>query len=300
MLPAGVRDTLLRWHGPAGALWIASLPTTVERLCAEWKISLGEPFGGGTHSLVAPVLGSPEVIKIPFVDEENSHESFALRCYGGEGAVRLLLHDEQSNAMLLERVQPGAPCSDHHGVKSGLMLLCDVLRRLQCPVDNPPERLPRVKALLDRWTQAYAEARDDLDESLRLAAQVACLRLHEPDGPELLVNRDGHRANLLSAEREPWLLIDPKPLLGESAFDGGFPVVHGLTDMSELHEPDLDWEDGVSCASELVSLVAGRLGAPAERVRAWSLLRAVEDVTWSGNLKPEHSRRLAGWLAASV
>ncbi len=35
-----------------------------------------------------------------------------------------------------------------------------------------------------------------------------------------LVNQDLHGANVLRAQREPWLVIDPKPLVGEREIDG--------------------------------------------------------------------------------
>ena len=42
----------------------------------------------------------------------------------------------------------------------------------------------------------------------------------------MLVNQDLHADNILSATREPWLVIDPKPLAGEREF-GVAAIVRG-------------------------------------------------------------------------
>src|SRR5262249_18212741 len=45
-------------------------------------------------------------------------------------------------------------------------------------------------------------------------------------GEPVLLHQDLHAGNVLSAAREPWLVIDPKPLLGEREF-GLAPIVRG-------------------------------------------------------------------------
>ncbi|HYY76004.1 MAG TPA: aminoglycoside phosphotransferase family protein [Gaiellaceae bacterium] len=52
-----------------------------------------------------------------------------------------------------------------------------------------------------------------------LDATLDALRaLPGTQGEQVMVNQDLHADNVLAAEREPWLAIDPKPLVGEREF----------------------------------------------------------------------------------
>jgi streptomycin 6-kinase len=42
--------------------------------------------------------------------------------------------------------------------------------------------------------------------------------LASSQGEQVLLHQDLHTDNVLAAEREPWLVIDPQPLLGEREF----------------------------------------------------------------------------------
>ena len=111
-LPPDLRRTVLHWFGEAGRIWCDTLPENVARLLDLWQVSPGATLAGATHSLVldcARTDGSPAVLKLPFLDDENRAEADALRLYGGDGAVRLLGHDPTTGALLLERLYPGAP-----------------------------------------------------------------------------------------------------------------------------------------------------------------------------------------------
>ena len=95
------------------------------------------------------------------------------------------------------------------------------------------------------------------------------------DRAELLLT-DLHAGNVLAAEREPWLVIDPKPYVGDPAYD---PLQHllncpgrlqadpaGLADrMADLCEVDRDRFRllAVRAVRRRVALVAGRWHAVA-------------------------------------
>jgi streptomycin 6-kinase len=68
--------------------------------------------------------------------------------------------------------------------------------------------------LLERLVPgSYLQAHPRRDEAISIVCRLA--------REEVIVNWDLHLQNVLSAEREPWLLIDPKPLVGDPAFDAG-------------------------------------------------------------------------------
>lgn len=274
-LDPAVRANVLAWGGAGGRRWLDALPLLAERLAREWQVELGPPYGGGTHSLVVPATRPDSlraVLKIPMVDDENRHEAAALRLYAGQGAALLFDFDPASGAMLLERLVPGTPLRAHPDRSEAIDIVCEVLGRLRrVPPPGHPFRLVTDQAAA--WARKLAARRSELaDGDLRRLADEArdlASELSRDPGPVVLVNRDAHRLNVLAAEREPWLLIDPKPLVGDPAFDAGYL----LGDLIEG-----DWTP--ANAAYLIDTLAAGLRVDAGRVRAWALIRAMENAMW--------------------
>jgi streptomycin 6-kinase len=277
--PVELRRTVVEWFGEEGRRWCDALPGTVARLAALWNLSLGKSLAGATHALVLDCLrsdGSPAVLKLPFVDDENRAEADALRLYDGDGAVRLLDDDPTSGALLLERLVPGTPLLDLSDRHHALDIACGILRRLRRPAPEG-HRFPLLRDLAASWARHLPAEQNQLgdplprpmvDEAARLARDLGAW-----NGHEVVVNRDPHLANFLSAGREPWLLIDPKPVVGEAAFDGSYLLVANLA------------EDATrAVASSAVERLAAGLGVEPERARAWAFVRAVDSALWARNL----------------
>ncbi|HVS05795.1 MAG TPA: aminoglycoside phosphotransferase family protein [Candidatus Dormibacteraeota bacterium] len=274
-LPASVVHRVLEWHGDRGREWLDRLPRLVSRIADAWELEVGAALEGGTHSFVAPVQrsdGSPAIIKVPFVDDENRSEAEALRLYAGQGAVLLYEFDAVSGAMLLELAEPGSPLSRYGDRSAAIDIACKTLARLRRPVPSShPFLLVRDKAA--EWKARFGLS-DARLHSQRLAvllarAQSALARLEAEDAASLLVNRDAHLDNVLAATREPWLLIDPKPLVGDPAFDAGYLI-------SDLLGDDRD----PRAAERLMNQVSEGLAEPRWRVAAWGVARAAENAVW--------------------
>ncbi|WP_051393172.1 aminoglycoside phosphotransferase family protein [Glycomyces arizonensis] len=278
--PEGVRRAVHGWHADAGDRWLASVPGTVDRLMRDWALRrTGPPFEGGSHSYVLPVEradGTPAVLKVIYRDAENLAEPTALRAYGGDGAVELREYDAATGAMLLERAEPGAPLLEREfpglgeraAARERVAIACGLYRRLWRAPAPPGEypAYPKAADMLAAWEARFADPAAALLDRLgrewakRAAAWCAELRIPLEEG---IANRDTHLGNIVSARREPWLLIDPKPYVAERAFDGGFLVFK-----QALHGP--------LGGAESVRAVAEDLGAEVERVRAWAALRGID------------------------
>ncbi len=273
-LPDEVRASVLSVFGSTGRDWLEALPTLADQLTRRWRLSVsGKAYGGGSHALVVPVTGTGgtrAVLKVPVVDVENRFEAAALRRYGGDGAVQLYEHDSKSGALLLEQAAPGSLLADDPNRGAAIETACALLRRLRRP-PGAGHPFPRVWELLERWLADWPQLDehpfpgDLLREALSLARELIT-----PDGDGVLVNRDAHLGNVLAAEREPWLLIDPKPLVGEPAFDGGYL----LLDVLGSAPTQVD-------AVQLARRIGEGLGVSARRVGAWALVRAVENAMWA-------------------
>ncbi len=247
------------------------------KLAGLWHLHFDEVLAGGTTSMVVAARSQahgPVVLKVPYPDSENQFESDALREYGGDGAISLLEFDPSSRALLLERAIPGSPLSEMSDLSRALEVACLILVRLRRTLRSPPD-IPRCSEFLDGWLERASSAIASSPTASRapLARGVEVgRRLTAGDGPDLLVNRDAHLGNFLRSERSGWLLIDPKPMLGEAAFEGGFLL---LDLMARTSAP------GLRETATLLHGVATGLGVAEDRTLAWALMRALENADWA-------------------
>jgi streptomycin 6-kinase len=98
-----------------------------------------------------------------------------------------------------------------------------------------------------------------------------------------LLHQDLHRDNVLRAEQEPWLVIDPKPLTGEREF-GIAALVRG----GELsHRRDF-WHHRLERLST-------DLGLDSDPTRGWKLAQTL-DWAFEGDRVLPHLLKCARWL----
>jgi streptomycin 6-kinase len=197
--------------------WLADLPRLVAECAELWSLELEEPIDT-SHSLVVPA--GEAVLKLNAPSHfEADHEAEALACWAGAGAVRLLARDDARRAFLIERCLPGTPLWDAGVDESSVV--AKLLPRLWLEPEEPhPFRLLADEA--ERWAEEvprrYELGGQPFERTL-LAFAVEIFRSADRSAA-CLANQDFHGANVLRAEREPWLVIDPKPLVGERELDG--------------------------------------------------------------------------------
>ncbi|GIF02377.1 aminoglycoside phosphotransferase family protein [Paractinoplanes rishiriensis] len=279
-VPERLAQRVTATFGDAGRRWVAEVPDVAAAVADRWALRLGDPFPEGTHALVLPAVrpdGARAVLKLPLRDGENDAEAFALRAYDGDGAVRLYGHDPATGAMLIEQAEPGDPLLTHPDMAAAFAIACGLVLRLRRPAP-PGFAFPSMRSLLAgwvaQWTQLALELRvtgdPDRAAPLTAALRLARRQLRHYREAGVLINRDTHLRNIVAAGREPWLVIDPKPVVGPPAYEAGLPVLLMLG-----AEPTPDAADAV-----IEQVAAGLRHDPAE-VRDWALLRAVENMTWN-------------------
>ena len=218
-LPDGVLGMASR--GPEWARWVDRLPRRLEGLLQEWELA---PDGWSMHgycSIVVPVRtgdAQPGVLKVAFdVDEESEHEPLALRHWDGRGAVRLLRADPHRRAMLLERL--------HHEDLTTIPDLeaCEVVAALYPRLHLPAlPQLLTVTSYVERWSEALARMPRNAPIPRRMVEQALSLArdlVADPASTGVIVHGDLHYLNVLASDREPWLVIDPKPMSGDPHFE---------------------------------------------------------------------------------
>jgi len=213
----------LKWleHSSDGREWLAQLPAHVKACVERWSLQLEPPYTQSNVSIVFPVTvadGSPAVLKIQFPHPECEHEAEALRRWNGQGAIRLLACHPADHALLIERCEPGDSLSGVDPVQA-LEVFIELLPRLWIHADKPftslhDESMGWAEQLPSSWERAGRP----FDKDLLDAALRTLDALRRTQGEQVLIHQDLHGDNVLRATREPWLVIDPKTLVGEREF----------------------------------------------------------------------------------
>jgi streptomycin 6-kinase len=251
--------------------WLATLPRTVARLARAWSLVVGAPFQpGGQTAWVAPArdhTGRERVLKIGWRHPEGEHEPDGLRVWAGHGAVRLHASERTADtiALLLERCRPGTPLAVRPEPEQD-QVVAGLLRRLW--ILPPPSGFPfrPLREMADQWAAEFDEqvaVRPDLvDPGLAREGMALFRALPAEADQAVLLATDLHAGNVLAAQREPWLVIDPKPYVGDPAYDA---VQHLLNCAERLHADP----------TGLADRMAGLLEVDAVRLRRWLFARCV-------------------------
>lgn len=241
-------------------------------LVEEWGLARdGSPYAGGT-ALVLPVrttAGRPAVLKIGLPHEEGEHEALALQHWHGDGAVQLLRADPHRWALLLERLHP----EDLTGLWD--LEACEVAAGLYGRLHVPaPPRLRPLTAYVERWTHDLAALPRNAPLPRRLVEQAVAIGRDlatDPDSTGRMIHGDLHYQNVLAADREPWLAIDPKPMSGDPHYEVA-PLLWNRVD-----ELAGDLRDGLR---RRFHTVVDAAGLDERRARDWVVFRVVCNALW--------------------
>ena len=252
-------------HAPETMTWLKGLPAVIEEARDRWELELEEPFDGEEVSCSWVALakqkdGTEAVLKIGMPHMEGLHELEGLLFWDGDHCVRVLKYIDEPRVMLLERCMPGTRLRELTEPEQD-EIIAGLLKKLwQTPVAphafRPLSEMIKIiqkEALEDEdtWTdpgliRAGIEVFDDLIQTTTDSALLAV---------------DLHAGNVLRAQRAPWLVIDPKPFVGDPAFDA---TQHLFNCRPRLYA------DPAGTIGRMSSL----MDVPFERVKRWMFARA--------------------------
>jgi streptomycin 6-kinase len=277
---------VLPFHVPAGLTgqarlgepwvsWLDTLPAVTGAVLDEWQLVVDGAAMHGFCSLVVPVrtsAGRPAVLKVALPDDESEHEHLALQRWQGEGAVLLLRADPHRRALLLERL--------HTEDLTGLwdVEACEIVagfyRRLHVPA------LPQLRTLtsyVERWNAGLAAMAKDAPMPRRLVEQALSLAggfLTDDASTGRMIHGDLHYENVLAADREPWLVIDPKPMSGDPHYEVA-PLLWNRWDEVVESRAVRD------AVRRRFHAVVDAAELDEDRARDWVVVRAMHDASWA-------------------
>ncbi|WP_030717575.1 aminoglycoside phosphotransferase family protein [Streptomyces sp. NRRL S-237] len=267
--------TTVEREGAAGAAWLAELPDIVDELLERWQcLPDGAVMHGGV-GIIVPVLrraSEPAVLKVSFPHPGNVHEPDAFEAWAGDGAVLLYERDDEHFAMLLERVRT----STLEEVQDGdevVTVAGRLSHRLAVPA---PAGLPRLQDQSEAWEEQLRRDQVELTHTMSpyvVDAAVATVQELGRTQPDILIHGDLHARNILRADREPWLAVDPKGYVGDPAYDGGTLLKTRALSLFAA-------EDLGKAVHRTLDLFVEAAELDRERVRRWAQLHAVQAAFW--------------------
>ena len=273
---------------PDVASWLAELPGIVAGLADRWSLRVDAPFQpGGFCSWTAPAAAlssgpdGERVLKVgfPFDSGEHRDEAAALRIWDGDGAVRIYaaLETPTASALLLERCVPGTRLRDAMPEPERDVVVAGMLRRLWARAAAARPEAPQPEGawpfrplteMCDAWADQFWREYSAADPSSRLDPGLAkdgidlFRELPRTAAESVLLCTDLHSENILAARREPWLVVDPKPYVGDPAYD--------------LLQHMINCERMTSDPGGVCDRMAGLAGVDSGRTRLWLFARAVQ------------------------
>jgi streptomycin 6-kinase len=287
---------------PNGDDWLEKLPETARQAVALRELTVERvQVPGGRSSLVVLVRrpdGTPAVLKLAPPRSRPESERAALAHWGGLGAVTLLEEPSAEGVLLLERLHPDVSVRSLPEAKA-LLEAAGTMRRLWVePPDDDADaaglfetvagRTGRQAEAMRASAEADAEVRPLVD-----AALAAREELLAAPPEERLLHGTFRQSKVLAGERMPWLAVGPDPVVGECAFDLARLVRDRVEDL--IASPS-----GPATTRRRVKRLAESLDVDQERLRGWTLFRAVESGARALRVGRTRDAELllefAGWL----
>jgi streptomycin 6-kinase len=280
-------------HGPDGLVWVRRLPAILNDCVRRWDLTLGATLEPLTYNYLVSAYrrdGTPVIVKVCSPGGEFRLQAHALRHFDGRGAVRLLASDERDEVMLLERCEPGTLLHALDDDAAATTIAASVMRQLWHPL--PPDH--PFPSITD-WGRGFARLRQHyggtgpFPAALVERAERLFADLSGSMAAPVLLHGDLHHDNILAAQRQPWLAIDPKGVAGEPAYETGALLRNPLNLLDFPHPGHI--------LARRVDQLAGELDLDRARVRDWGIAQAVLSAWWTVE---DHGRPSAFALAVAT
>ena len=266
--------------------WLDQLPSTINTLEQNWSLELGHAFDGPDVSASFVALAQRKndtsaILKIGMPHFEAQSEIAGLHFWSGDPTVKLLEFDDDLNAMLLERCVPGTSLRELPLPEQDKIIAALLPRLWRMPTS--PHSFRPLSALTAYWSRETESQNENWpDEGLVREGLRLFHDLPRTAATEVLLATDLHAGNILRAQREAWLVIDPKPFIGDPAYDA---TQHLFNNFDELSAHPLD----------RIHRLADLLDLDRTRLQQWTFARLAAEPRDDWNSQP--TLRLARVLA---
>jgi streptomycin 6-kinase len=265
-------------HGENGKAWLKNFVDLRDQLRLRWSLEDPDPISDLKYNYLEynrESTGRQVVLKIGYPHQELKTEILALEFYNGKRAPKIIDNDPEIGALLLERIVPGYDLRFIENDDAGIQIACQLMKDLWKPHPMNSE-FPTTEHWcqgFQRYLDQYPGSRGPLPEDLIQRAQLTTDSLLNDDQEQLLLHGDLHHMNILQAENDSWLAIDPKGVIGEAAFDLAPILFNPIEDLDKT-------ADLVTILKRRINIIKNETGLDIYRVLQWSFVRGVLSAVW--------------------
>ena len=261
---------IINLYGEKGKQWLDHLPNLVTQLANTYELSNLKPVDNLSYNYVlSSFRGSKAVIlKLGLDIDGFKREASALIAFSGFGVVEVL--SANNGLLLLECAVPGVSLKSYFPEKDdeAINITANVIKRLHKASIPHAHAFPHIKD----WLEA-------LDGDLKIPARTLQKARHLSDQllktakPDVLLHGDLHHDNILQ-NGEDWLVIDPKGVIGESAYEVAAFIRNPMPEL-------LTHDDAPNIIHNRITRFAEFLELPSQRILDWCFVQSVLSWVWA-------------------
>jgi streptomycin 6-kinase len=285
------KKNVIGLYGQPGQEWLDNLPNLVNQLADHWNLSNLQVLPSLSYNYVLSCFQNkkPVILKVGFCKKELQAEANALRAFAGHGCIKLLDHNVELGALLLQRAVPGTtlksttlksttliatspavlnssfPEQDEHAVK----IISNVIKALQSA------KLPSV-GLFPDISVWLAILDTDWNIPQKYLAKARNLREHllSTSINKVLLHGDLHHENILWCGQDKWIAIDPKGVIGDPVFEVGASIRNPIPDLLKNNDVSQIIQNRINIFSE-------QLNVDYKRIFDWVYIQSVMCACWA-------------------
>ncbi|WP_065238416.1 aminoglycoside phosphotransferase family protein [Legionella spiritensis] len=220
--PNGFAERIINTHGTKGSTWLGNLSHLIRYAEKAYKLSNIQPLSHLSFNYTTSARqhdGKTIIVKFCIPGPETDSEIEALNFMRGEGIVKLINYDRNQGILLLEECCPGKTLANVVSEREATRIAANVIINIQKSI---PDEL-KFPSTSDWFRRLESDIKcpagfdsKNIDKAKRIAGE-----LHNQAKKTVLLHGDLHHFNILSAQRKPWLAIDPKGVVGPPEYECG-------------------------------------------------------------------------------
>lgn len=258
-------------YGKKGREWLGKLSRIVEQVSSRLKLHDLKPVPNLTYNYVLSGFQgtNPIILKLGLDIEDLKREASALKCFAGQGAVKLMEEDE--GLILLERAVPGTSLIKHYlpneDIKA-LEIACKVMKNLHQARIPKNHNFPHIKDWLSALDKDWEIPTSYLQKARELRDQLL-----QTSSADVLLHGDLHPDNILQNGND-WVVIDPKGVIGEASYEIAAFIRNPIPEL-------LSHDNASSIIKYRITHFAKILGLEKARIMHWCFVQAVLCWAWA-------------------
>lgn len=278
-------------YGELGKVWLQKLLEITRDIAVRYSLSALRPVENlSYHYVMSGFQGDqPIILKLGLDIDNLKRETAALHAFAGSGGVRVL--EQEDGVLLLERAIPGKSLKKYFPVydNEAIRIVCDVVKQLhQAPLSSKCN-FPHIKDWLSNLDKDW-----DIPPYYLMKARKLRDKLLATSMQGVLLHGDLHHDNILQNDQS-WVVIDPKGVIGESAYEVAAFIRNPLVALLKSNEIS-------SIIAKRINRFAEILSLPQSRLLDWSFVQSVLAWTWAleDNGDVAHFRKLTDIFAETM